>query len=256
MNRPRVLVVDDNPMNLKLVSDVLSCNGYEILGAADAEQAREAIRQTPPALILMDIALPGMDGLELTRLLKADESTRSIVIVALTAFAMRGDQEKVLAAGCDGYLTKPISTRSLAGQVASYLSSEKAVEPTGDKMKILVVEDNPTHLKLACHVLEAENLVNGVSDAEQAFREAKKNKPHLILLDLVLRDTNGLDLARKLKADPETRDILIVAVTSYPDRFSKTQALEAGCDAFLLKPISTRELSKQLAAEMQRKQPA
>ncbi|MDB6041066.1 MAG: two-component response regulator, partial [Verrucomicrobiales bacterium] len=94
-----ILVVDDNPTNLKMVSDVLQYDGYKVLTAIDAEAAQELIRVTVPALILMDIALPGMDGLTLTRKLKADERTCGIRIVALTAFAMKGDDEKAKAAG-------------------------------------------------------------------------------------------------------------------------------------------------------------
>jgi CheY-like chemotaxis protein len=121
-----VLVVDDNPTNLKLVSDVLEFDGYRILKATDAEEAQEVIRSSPPDLILMDIALPGMDGLTLTRRLKDDEATRQIVIVALTAFAMKGDDEKARLAGCDGYITKPIDTRKLSELVAGYLSGSGA----------------------------------------------------------------------------------------------------------------------------------
>jgi CheY-like chemotaxis protein len=116
--------VDDNPTNLKLVSDVLRFEGYRILNASDAESAQEIVRSTPPDLILMDIALPGMDGLTLTRLLKANEATRRIVIVALTAFAMKGDDARAREAGCDGYITKPIDTRTLPGAVAGYLRGE------------------------------------------------------------------------------------------------------------------------------------
>jgi CheY-like chemotaxis protein len=125
MNR-RILVVDDNPTNLKLVSDVLEFDGYSILKASDAETARLIIESTPPALILMDIALPGMDGLTLTSLLKSDEKTRTIVIVALTAFAMKGDDQKARAAGCDGYMTKPIDTRRLSSQVQKFLENSKS----------------------------------------------------------------------------------------------------------------------------------
>jgi CheY-like chemotaxis protein len=118
-----ILVVDDNSTNLKLVSDVLGFDGYRILQASDAESAQEIIRVTPPDLILMDIALPGMDGLTLTRLLKTAEATRHIVIVALTAFAMKGDDAKARDAGCDGYITKPIDTRTLPDAVSGYLRS-------------------------------------------------------------------------------------------------------------------------------------
>jgi CheY-like chemotaxis protein len=118
----KILVVDDNPTNLKLVSDVLAFEGHDILKAGDAEEAQIVLAGTLPDLILMDIALPGMDGLSLTRKLKADERTRHIRIVALTAFAMKGDDQKAFDAGCDGYITKPIDTRKLPEQVAALLA--------------------------------------------------------------------------------------------------------------------------------------
>ena len=121
MSERRILVVDDNPTNLKLACSVLELSGYTVAGAYDADEALRLIDQTPPELILMDIGLPGMDGLTLTRKLKAEEKTRQIRILALTAFAMKGDEQRMLAAGCDGYISKPINTRSLAGQVAEYL---------------------------------------------------------------------------------------------------------------------------------------
>jgi CheY-like chemotaxis protein len=117
----KILVVDDNPINLKLVSDVLGFEGYEILKAVDAEEAQIVLTANLPDLILMDIALPGMDGLTLTRKLKADPRTRQIWIVALTAFAMKGDDRKAVEAGCDGYITKPIDTRKLPETVAEIL---------------------------------------------------------------------------------------------------------------------------------------
>ena len=120
-----ILVVDDNPTNLKLVSDVLEFEGHEILKAGDAEEAQGVIQRTVPDLILMDIALPGMDGLTLTRKLKSDAKTRHIIIAALTAFAMKGDDQKAIDAGCDGYITKPIDTRKLPGQVAELLERGK-----------------------------------------------------------------------------------------------------------------------------------
>jgi CheY-like chemotaxis protein len=115
------LIVDDNQTNLKLASEVLELEGFEVLRAADANEAVAALREGVPALILMDIALPGMDGLELTRRIKADPATSAIPVVALSAFAMKGDQEKAIAAGCDGYITKPIDTRALGGQVRRHL---------------------------------------------------------------------------------------------------------------------------------------
>ena len=128
----KILVVEDNPINLKLVSEVLEFEGYDILKAVDAEAAQVVLAATLPDLILMDIALPGMDGLTLTRKLKAEERTRGIRIVALTAFAMKGDDQKAFDAGCDGYITKPIYTRKLPDQVAEILQrtiTQKPKEP-------------------------------------------------------------------------------------------------------------------------------
>jgi CheY-like chemotaxis protein len=116
-----ILVVDDNPTNLKLVADVLGFEGYCIHTAINAKQAQEVVRQSQPDLILMDIGLPDMDGLALTRILKTNKETSQITIVALTAFAMKGDQEKAIAAGCDGYIIKPIDTRAFPAQVAELL---------------------------------------------------------------------------------------------------------------------------------------
>ena len=132
MTGERILVVDDNPTNLKLVSDVLAFEGYEILKASDAEEALEVLKHSLPALILMDIALPGMDGLTLTRRLKADPKTSQVLIVALTAFAMKGDDQKARDAGCDGYITKPIDTRKLPLQVADYLKPDSRQETKGN----------------------------------------------------------------------------------------------------------------------------
>jgi len=116
-----ILIVDDNPTNLKLASQVLEVEGCTVEQAADAEQAQEMLQHMTPDLILMDIALPGMDGLTLTRKLKTDEKLRHVPVVAMTAFAMKGDDRKALDAGCDGYITKPIDTRKFPQQVAAFL---------------------------------------------------------------------------------------------------------------------------------------
>jgi two-component system, cell cycle response regulator DivK len=120
-----ILVVDDNSVNLKLTKVLLKGEGYEVATALDAEEAIKYLETSKPRLILMDIQLPGMDGLTLTRRLKADPNTSGIIILALTAYAMKGDEERVRAAGCDGYIPKPIDTQTLPGLVADYLSGKK-----------------------------------------------------------------------------------------------------------------------------------
>lgn len=113
-----VLVVDDNPVNVALLEFLLQDAGYTVHAAADAPAALAAITRCPPRLILMDIELPGIDGLTLTRQLKNDPATADILIVAVTSFAMPGDRERALAAGCDGYVSKPIDTRAFVADLA------------------------------------------------------------------------------------------------------------------------------------------
>ena len=117
-----ILIVDDNPQNLKLAKVILAAEGYEVRMATDAEDALRVLSTFAPALILMDVQLPGMDGLELTRRLKADPERRGTIVIALTAYAMKGDEEKAYAAGCDGYMSKPIDTNALPRVVADHLA--------------------------------------------------------------------------------------------------------------------------------------
>ena len=122
MARHKILIIEDNPMNMELAVDLLEAAGHEVLTAMEAETGIELARSEQPELILMDVSLPGMDGLAATQKLKADPGTRNIPIVALTAHAMKGDEEKALAAGCQGYLTKPIDTRTFAATVVGLLT--------------------------------------------------------------------------------------------------------------------------------------
>src|SRR5215468_263539 len=130
MAREPILIVDDTPVNLKLTRILLLNEGYRVRTAGSAEEALELLRTFHPDLILADIQLPGMDGLEMTRRIKRDPQTSGITVVALTAFAMKGDEQKALDAGCDGYITKPIDTRTLGERIREYL--DKRPPPNGD----------------------------------------------------------------------------------------------------------------------------
>jgi CheY-like chemotaxis protein len=123
MTTDRILIVDDNVTNLKLVTYLMKSKGYEVTTAVDAETALEAVRTAKPRLILMDLQLPGVDGLELTKQLKSDPATREIIVIAVTAYAMKGDQDRAIAAGCDDYVTKPIDTRQLPETIARHLAA-------------------------------------------------------------------------------------------------------------------------------------
>ena len=118
----RVLVVEDNPANMTLATFLLQSAGHTVVTAANAEIGLMVARAEQPDLILMDIQLPGMDGLEATGLLKADAATRAIPVVALTALAMKGDEERIRAAGCDGYIAKPMRYKDFLATVAQHVA--------------------------------------------------------------------------------------------------------------------------------------
>ena len=117
----KILVVEDNPTNMRLVILLLQSAGYAVLSATNAEAGLTLAKDEQPNLILMDVQLPGMDGLEATRLLKQNDATRAIPVVALTALAMKGDEERIRAAGCDGYIAKPMRSQEFLATVTAQL---------------------------------------------------------------------------------------------------------------------------------------
>ncbi len=123
---PKILLVEDNEMNRDMLSRRLARRGYEVAIAVDGEQGLVSARSDPPALILMDMSLPGLDGWEATRRLKAMPETRAIPVIALTAHAMAGDREKTIAAGCDEFETKPVDLERLLGKIEGLLERKAA----------------------------------------------------------------------------------------------------------------------------------
>jgi len=123
MKGNKILIIEDNLMNLELATDLLEANGFVVATAQTAEEGLRLARELLPDLVLMDFSLPGMDGLSATKHLKADPATRHLTVVGLTANAMKGDEQIALNAGCDGYLTKPIDTRTFAATVKQFIAS-------------------------------------------------------------------------------------------------------------------------------------
>src|SRR6185436_17055159 len=216
-----ILIVDDNEQNLKVARIALESESFDVRTAGDGEQALRVAQTVQPRLILMDIQLPGLDGLQVTRRLKARPATRDIVVVAMTAYAMKGDKEKALAAGCDGYISKPLDPILLPAQVAGYLDHRPgsareapraiAAEPppastaeppastahTRAPATVLIVEDNPTTRKMFRVTLEtAGHRAVEAADARAALAYIEQHRPAVIVQDLILPDMDGFDLAR------------------------------------------------------------
>jgi len=236
----RILVVDDNVYNRKLACDLLTMEGFDVQSCEDAEQAMDMLTHMRPHLILMDIGLPGMDGLTFTRRLKADPRHASIPVIAFTAFAMKGDEQRALDAGCSGYISKPIDTRRLGTQVTLAIADSVKSQA---QIKVMIVEDHRIDMKLAGDCVRLSgHVVLSSSTAEDALHSLADSLPDVVLLDLNLPGMDGLSFVKLLKADPQTAALPVVAVTAYPDDFQRDELLAAGCIAYLVKPFAPREL--------------
>ena len=261
MANETILVVEDNEMNLKLVRSLLQLGKYEVLDAGDAEKGIQLARDRRPQLILMDIQLPGMDGLSATRLLKEDPELKAIPILALTSYAMQGDEQKALAAGCAGYITKPIDTRNFLKIVQQFTHpseggrGDQKAEPSSLKAKILIVDDEPLNVKLLTAKIPRDKFdVVFAYSGEEALAKVDAVVPDLILLDVMMPGLNGYEITQQLKNDPKTRPIPIILVTALDGAEDRVRGLEAGAEEFLSKPVNKPELLARINSMLRLKQ--
>ena len=254
------MVVEDNERNVKLLRDLLDAHGYRTIEARSAEAAIALVPRERPELVLMDIQLPGMDGVAALRELRKLPETVAVPVIAVTAFAMKDDRERLLAAGFDGYVEKPIDVRALPEYVRSHLASTAAgAEPTTGRpvtraAKILVVDDLPQNVKLLDAVLSPRGYrVVSAASGEEALEAVAEEQPDLVLLDVVLPGMDGYEVCRRLRDRPTTRFLPVVMITAHGDQ-EKPKAIEAGADDFLVKPYDQTELLARLRSLMRIKQ--
>jgi two-component system, cell cycle sensor histidine kinase and response regulator CckA len=240
-----ILIVDDSAANLKLARVLLEREGYAVRTAADADTAIRILSTLKPSLILMDVQLPDMDGLDLTRRLRADPATRDIMIVAASASTAGGDEQKAIAAGCDGYIAKPLEVGSFASVIAGYLAGQPAKSPSepvvGESAPpVLIVEDNAVTRKMMRLALKAEGYsVVEAADGESALRLVAEHEPAMVLLDCKLPDVDGFEVARQLRV--LAPNLPIVAVTGWAHA-DGARLLTAGFLDVLLKPVEPTRL--------------
>ncbi len=248
-----VLVVEDNPANMKLAVLLLKSAGHTVLCATDAEAGLTLARDARPGLILMDIQLPGIDGIEAISLLKRNEATRGIPIIALTALAMKGDEERIRAAGCDDYIAKPMQYKeflaAVAGQLGRVMSASAPANPAGGAARILLVDDEDDNREVLELVLAWEGFeISQASSGREALAKVARQAPDLILLDLMMPEMTGYEVLETLKADPATRAIPVMMVSAITDPGVKARALAAGAESFLSKPIDRDDLVQRVGA--------
>ncbi|MBI4379676.1 MAG: response regulator [candidate division NC10 bacterium] len=272
--RRRVLVADDDPQFASLVIEILGSARYAVTSAPDGEITLQTIQQAVPDLLILDLLLPGVDGWEVLKALRAKSSTSDLPILVVTSLDA-GDAEKTLALGADEYLSKPISPSVLTDTVSRLMAEaerrrrEAEEEKTAERLaatgarpvpgaaprrpRVLVVEDNPVSLELMVELLVPRGFeVHACSDGGEVMRLAKAHRPDLILLDINLPNIDGLTLARTLREDPETRATTILAVSAYAMAGDEERVLTAGCDGFIAKPIDTKTVLSTISTFLQR----
>lgn len=268
---PRVLYVEDNDDNVFMLSRRLQRRGYEIIVASDGESGIEVAQIEQPDLILMDLGLPGIDGWETTRRLKADVATRSIPVIALTAHAMETDRESALAAGCDDFDTKPVDLERLLAKIQVCLdrpsapaaipdataSHETAPAVAGDTdgPTLLVVDDSEDNrytlirrLRRQGHerILEAE-------DGRQALDLLRSQPVDLVLLDMMMPVMNGYEVLETMKQDMELRELPVIMISALDDLDNIVRCLELGAEDYLPKPFDPTVLNARVTASLEKR---
>jgi two-component system cell cycle response regulator len=259
----RILVIEDNPANMELVRYVLEAFGYEVIAAADGERGLELARAEPPDLVICDLQLPGIDGIEVAKRLKAQPALSRVPLIAVTAYAMVGDRERVLAAGFDGYISKPLDPQTFVPQIAAFIKSpapppmplDKSVAAEGKPMpevraRALVLDDTRENTDMLSGLLEPHGIaVEAVQRIDEALVRLARQKPDLIISDLHLNRERGEDFYSAVKARPELKAVPFVFISStQPTGIDRRNALAAGADRFLMRPIDNARLLAEIEA--------
>jgi two-component system cell cycle response regulator len=262
----RILIIEDHADNLELMNYLLKAFGHTTVAAGDGLCGLEMAQHGKADLIICDIQLPGIDGYEIAKRLKQDPQLRAIPLVGITALAMVGDRERVLAAGFDGYIAKPIMPETFVHDVESFLTPEQrlasnnpaaatngfietpAREPLDIRGTILVVDNVPANLELARSIFEPSGYhVLLAEDVAGAITLAKRARPDLVLSDINMPEASGFELAMRIKSDPELKPIPVVLISAtVPRDMSADHALSVGAAKFLLRPIDPHVLLAEI----------
>jgi two-component system cell cycle response regulator len=253
----RIAVIEDNPANLELMRYILVAFGHRVSTASDGQAGYDLVLRERPELVVCDLQLPLVDGFEIARRLKSDPALSAIPLIAVTALAMVGDREKVLASGFDGYISKPLEPQSFIGQVDAFLSGRNrakapelanvgpsrskagpATAPASGK-HVVIVDDVPSNLELLCTILRsAGHEVTPTAGLAEARASIEARRTDLVISDFHLRNESGTELVQWLRAHSRLSATPFMFLSSTVMAESDRRAgLERGADRFLLRPI-------------------
>jgi CheY-like chemotaxis protein len=241
----KVLVVDDEQDNLEMIAETMSFYGATTKAAKSGAEGLEILESFRPNLILLDLSMPKMDGWQMRMRIKENPANANVPIVALTAHAMSGDKERVLAAGFDGYIAKPINIASLIDDLRNTLQEKGSLSMMN--WQALVIEDETDSMELVQGILEYHGIRStGAPTAEEAFQVLETRTPDLFIIDLALPGMDGWGFLKQLKSDERWSRIPRVAVTAYHNPFLAEKAIEAGFHAYFAKPIDATSFVREL----------
>ncbi|HEY3325987.1 MAG TPA: response regulator [Novimethylophilus sp.] len=262
----RILIIEDNPTNMELIAFLLEAFGYIPIQAYDGEQGLAAAVREMPDLIVCDVTLPKLDGYDVVRALKNDLALSHTPVIAVTALAMVGDREKLLAAGFDDYISKPIEPEIFVGQIEKLLHTDLHTERTQEtppvadtaaapwatakKARILVVDDSPINRELIRCTLEPSGYGLTLADSvQQGAKLVRQADFDLILSDLHMPEEDGIALLKLVKADPALASIPFMFISaSYQEDNNFPLAMELGAFRFLQRPIDPQALVAEIEA--------
>lgn len=238
----RILVVEDDPKSARLVKDILELRGYIVMEANNGLSAIRIINEHVPDLIFMDMNLPGIDGVTLTRLIKTSSKTDNIPVIALTASAMKGDKNRFLQAGCDDYISKPFHVKDILDVIHKYAKAEEQ-KTIPHQPIILIADDKAENIELISAILApmGYGIIKAVNGVE-AIEKIRTLHPDIALVNVMMPELNGIEVCKNIKSDELYASIPIIIITALDDTESKIRALSVSADEFLTKPIDKYEL--------------
>ena len=261
MDERTILIIEDDEKNTKLIRAILEREDYEVISATEARAGIDLARSRMPHLILMDIQLPGLDGLSATKIIKSDPVIGEIPIVGVSAHAMEEDIQKALEAGCCGYITKPIDVHTFLQKMKeavmkkSYDSARENEKTTSSPKRVLVVDDNPLNVKLFSGRLEREGLETiPAYNGREALAKVLEERVDVVLLDLMMPVMDGFEVLEKLKSNRSTKNIPVVVITAMNEAEERLDKLEVKADELLAKPVSTLELVIRVRSMLHRRE--